>query len=59
MLKAAVIGVGSMGANHARVYKELPEIQLVGVADTHEPTARNVGNRFNVPGYGDFQETPG
>ncbi len=56
MLKAAVIGVGSMGANHARVYKELPGIQLVGVADAHEPTARNVANRFNVPGFSDYKK---
>lgn len=45
-----------MGANHARVYKELPEVQLVGVADAHEPTARNIGNRFNVPGFSDYKK---
>jgi UDP-N-acetylglucosamine 3-dehydrogenase len=56
MLKAAVIGVGSMGANHARVYKELPDVQLVGVADAHEPTARSVGNRFNVPSFSDYNK---
>ena len=32
-IKVAVIGVGSMGVNHARVYWELPEADLVGVAD--------------------------
>ena len=30
-LKAAVIGVGSMGGRHARIYAELPETELVAV----------------------------
>ena len=29
---AGVIGVGAMGANHARVYSELRDVTLVGVA---------------------------
>jgi predicted dehydrogenase len=32
--RVGVIGVGSMGQNHARVYAELPDVELVGVADT-------------------------
>ena len=33
-MRAAVIGVGSMGTNHARVYSELDEVELVAVADS-------------------------
>jgi predicted dehydrogenase len=29
MVKVALIGVGSMGKNHARVYGELPDAELV------------------------------
>jgi len=32
-LRVGVIGVGIMGANHARVFASLPEVQLVAVAD--------------------------
>ena len=35
-LKTAVIGVGSMGVNHARIYWELPGSELVGVSDMDE-----------------------
>jgi len=59
MLKAAVIGVGSMGANHARVYKELPGVQLVGVADADEATAKSIGNRHNVPTFADHSKLIG
>jgi len=34
MLRAGVIGLGAMGLNHARVYDELPGVELVAVADT-------------------------
>jgi predicted dehydrogenase len=33
MIQAAVIGVGAMGRNHARVYHEMPETELAAVAD--------------------------
>ena len=39
-LRAAVIGLGMMGANHARVLNELGGVELVGVAD---PDAAAVG----------------
>lgn len=37
-----VIGVGSMGANHARVYSELPGARLVGIADADLDRAETV-----------------
>ncbi len=32
-IAAAVIGLGSMGANHVRLYRDLPQARLVGLAD--------------------------
>jgi UDP-N-acetylglucosamine 3-dehydrogenase len=51
MLKAAVIGVGSMGKNHARVYTELPETQLVAIADTNVEAAGAVAERIGTRFY--------
>lgn len=56
MLKAAVIGVGSMGRNHARVYREMEGVDLVGVADQNAPTAAKVGSAFTAPHYTDYQQ---
>ena len=56
MLKVAVIGVGAMGSNHARVFSEIPEAQLVAVSDSSERTVQNIANRWSVPGYTDFKE---
>lgn len=32
-LRVAVIGLGAMGANHARIYSEMPGVELAAVAD--------------------------
>ncbi len=53
MLKAAVIGVGSMGRNHVRVYRELDSVELVAVVDQHAQTAAKVGATFSAPHYTD------
>ncbi len=55
-LKAAVIGVGSMGRNHARVYTELSETTLVAVSDANLATAQSVAARYGVKAYADYQE---
>jgi len=56
MLKAAVIGVGSMGRNHARVYRELPDVKLVAVSDVHEPTAQKVAHDLHVDYVTDYKQ---
>lgn len=55
MLKAAVIGVGSIGQNHARVYREMDGVELVGVVDSNPQTAARIGARLNVPHYTDYK----
>ena len=56
MLKTAVIGVGAMGRNHARVYSELPDAQLVGVADADAEAAAAVARRHTTRAYTDYRQ---
>lgn len=56
MIKAAVIGVGSMGKNHARVYGELSEVELVAVADADLEVARAAGVRAGVSYYSNYRQ---
>jgi len=53
-LKVAVIGVGSMGKNHARIYWELPEVTLVGVSDPAEETAKSIASKYGTNAYTDY-----
>jgi predicted dehydrogenase len=55
-LKAAVIGVGSMGRNHARVYRDLPGVSLVAVVDVNERTSTEITNRYGGQTYTDYEQ---
>ncbi|MEQ8766627.1 MAG: Gfo/Idh/MocA family oxidoreductase [Planctomycetota bacterium] len=57
-LRAAVVGVGHLGQHHARVYHEMPGVELVGVCDASEERAREVADRFSVPAFTDWKELP-
>jgi len=43
-MRIGVIGVGVMGRHHARILRELPDIDLVGVCDTNRKTADEVAS---------------
>jgi UDP-N-acetylglucosamine 3-dehydrogenase len=47
----AVVGTGFWGKNHARVYGELGETELVAVCDMDPLRARTVGDQFGVKSY--------
>src|SRR5215212_5255974 len=55
-LRAGVIGVGAMGQHHVRVYRELPGVDLVGIADADERSRPVIENRHNVRGYSSYVE---
>ncbi len=55
-MRVAVIGVGAMGQNHARVYAELPDLELVGLADMDARVAQNVARRYGGNAYADYRE---
>lgn len=59
MIKVAVIGVGSMGRNHARVYSELPEAQLVAVVDADGKAASAVAEHLGTKTYTDYRQMLG
>jgi UDP-N-acetylglucosamine 3-dehydrogenase len=53
-INVAVIGVGSMGRNHARVYSEIAN--LVAVADKNRNVAKQVAKQFGVDYYTNHKE---
>jgi len=58
-IRIAVVGVGALGKEHARIYAELARtgaIRLTGVFDTHPPAADQVAARLGVPVLGSLQE---
>lgn len=55
-VRVAVIGTGSMGRNHVRVYRELPQAKLVAVADADGNTAEAIAAQYGTKGYTDYTE---
>jgi len=53
-IKVAIIGVGAMGRNHARVYSEIPGTEIVGVADINMQAAADVSRRYGGRAYADY-----
>lgn len=56
MLKIGVIGIGSMGKNHARVCSEIEEVKLVGVSDTEKTLAENIAGRFDTKAFVNYKK---
>ncbi|MGI8926063.1 MAG: Gfo/Idh/MocA family oxidoreductase [Tepidiformaceae bacterium] len=52
-LRAAVIGLGSMGANHARVLSDLPGVELAAVADADPARVAKTTAGRSFPGFPD------
>ncbi|WP_254535854.1 Gfo/Idh/MocA family protein [Halomarina litorea] len=47
-VRVGVVGVGSMGRNHVRVYSELPGVDLVGVSDADTEAAAEVADQYQI-----------
>ena len=52
MIKTGVIGIGSMGRNHARIYSQISN--LIGVSDLDEVEGRKIAQEFGVKYFKDY-----
>jgi predicted dehydrogenase len=52
-LGVAVVGTGFWGKNHARVYKELENTNLVAICDVNADRAKAIANQYGVKAYTD------
>ena len=55
-IKVAVVGVGQFGQNHARVYHELPQAELVGVYDIDSGRAEAIAKGHGCRAFGSIEE---
>jgi len=54
-LRAGVIGTGTMGSNHARVYFESLKYDLIGVADLDFERANMIANNYECKAFDDYE----
>lgn len=55
-IRVGIVGFGSMGRNHARVLKSLPDIELVGIADTNDGLGSSIDGTLRVQTVEDLTE---
>ena len=56
MINVAVIGVGSMGKNHARVFSTLSTTNLVAISEIVNELQKDVSSNVGCKGYSDYNE---
>ena len=58
-IKVAVLGVGSLGQNHARIYKELHQkgdVELIGVFDTNQEQSKAIASKHDITSLSSLEE---
>jgi predicted dehydrogenase len=56
-VRIGVIGVGQIGKYHLSNYSQIPQAEIVAVADINEAEAKRVAGQYNIPyAYADFRE---
>lgn len=56
-VKMAIIGAGTWGVNHAKIYKAHPFAEITAICDINRERAQAVADEIGIPNvYGDYQE---
>src|SRR5271155_5218440 len=56
LTRAGVVGVGSIGKNHARIYSDLPRVEFSAIFDTNPETAKLVSDQYGAKPVTDLSE---
>ena len=57
-IPVAVVGVGSLGQHHARIYSEMPGAELVAVVDRDEARAEEIASRCGCRAFTEHKDIP-
>src|ERR1700742_3572287 len=58
-IRVAVVGAGEFGRNHARVYRELPGAELVGIYDKNLERAKQIAAEFQTNTFASLEDLRG
>ncbi|MHC4123496.1 MAG: Gfo/Idh/MocA family oxidoreductase [Planctomycetota bacterium] len=58
-IRTAVVGAGKMGGIHAKVYKQMPNSKLVGIADVDKKKANKLARKYHCPAFTDCKDLLG
>lgn len=55
-VKVGIVGVGHLGAIHAKVYSKMDNVDLVGVCDCNLERALEIGKKYHTRSYADYED---
>ena len=58
-VRVAVVGAGDFGRNHARVYREIADAELIGIVDANPERAGQIAKEFSTEVIPDFESLAG
>jgi predicted dehydrogenase len=58
LIKVVVVGVGHLGSRHARIYSELPGVELVGVLDSDRERTKEIAEQYNCLPFTKLEDIP-
>jgi predicted dehydrogenase len=56
MINVGVIGVGSIGVHHARIFSALDEVNLYGIVDADSSRAAEIASQYNCKSFSSYRE---
>jgi predicted dehydrogenase len=56
VIRIGVIGVGHLGKHHARIYSQMPGVQLFGVVDIQSQRAEEIAAQHGTRSFTDYRE---
>jgi predicted dehydrogenase len=56
MINVGVIGIGSIGVHHARIFSDLDEVNLFGIVDVDAAKAAEIASRYNCRSFSSYRE---
>lgn len=58
-IRVAVVGAGEFGRNHARVYREVPSAELIGIYDKNPERAMQIAAEFQTRSFASLDDLRG
>jgi len=56
MINVAVVGTGSIGVHHARIFSDIEGVNLVGIVDTDPAKAEELASKYHCKSFTNYQD---
>ncbi|MEW6201662.1 MAG: Gfo/Idh/MocA family oxidoreductase [bacterium] len=55
-MRIGIIGVGKMGSSHLRIFSQLKNVEIIGIADINETLVRGLAAEYKTRSFNDYRQ---